>query len=54
MTRPICGTRGTFKDGANSSAATGPGLDAVVALIEPQKMGVLFTDRIRRLVHSRV
>ncbi len=74
---PICGTRGTFKNVARSSATTGAGLDAqpydwthsyrvkqlinhptygvgeVVALIEPQKMDVLFADRIRRLVHSR-
>jgi hypothetical protein len=75
---PICGTRGTFKNGGASYAAAGSGVDAqpydwthsyrvkqlinhptygigeVVALIEPQKMDVLFADRIRRLVHSRV
>jgi hypothetical protein len=30
------------------------GLGEVVALIEPKKVDVLFADRIRRLVHSRV
>jgi hypothetical protein len=30
------------------------GLGEVVALIEPKKMDVLFADRIRRLIHSRV
>ena len=75
---PICGTRGSFKNGTNSSAKTASGKEAqpydwthtyrvrqiinhpsyglgeVVALIEPKKMDVLFADRIRRLVHSRV
>jgi hypothetical protein len=26
----------------------------VTALIEPQKIDVLFADRVRRLIHSRV
>jgi hypothetical protein len=30
------------------------GLGEVVVLIEPKKVDVLFADRIRRLVHSRV
>ncbi len=30
------------------------GVGEVVALIEPKKMDVLFADRIRRLIHSRV
>ena len=78
VTCPICGTRGSFKNGANSplrarrvkrrNRTTGLtptvlrqlinhpsyGLGEVVALIEPKKMDVLFADRIRRLVHSRV
>jgi hypothetical protein len=78
VTCPICGTRGTFKSGANSSAKTGSrkeaqpydwthtyrvkqlinhpsyGLGEIVALIEPKKIDVLFADRIRRLIHSRV
>lgn len=29
------------------------GIGEVTALIEPQKMDVLFTDRLRRLIHSR-
>ena len=29
------------------------GLGEVTALIEPQKIDVLFSDRIRRLIHSR-
>ena len=78
VTCPICGTRGSFKNGANAPATTGPSKEAqsydwthrywvrqlinhpaygpgeVVALIEPKKMDVLFADRIRRLIHSRV
>lgn len=78
VTCPICGTRGSFKNGANSPAKSASdkqtqpydwthtyqvrqvinhpsyGLGEVVALIEPKKMDVLFADRIRRLVHSRV
>jgi hypothetical protein len=30
------------------------GLGEVTAVIEPQKIDVLFTDRMRRLIHSRV
>ncbi len=30
------------------------GLGEVTAIIEPQKIDVLFADRIRRLIHSRV
>lgn len=30
------------------------GVGEVTALIEPQKMDVLFPDRMRRLIHSRV
>jgi hypothetical protein len=78
VTCPICGTRGTFKNGAicpvkiASSKAAQPydwthsyrvrqlinhptyGLGEVVGLIEPKKMDVLFADRIRRMIHSRV
>jgi hypothetical protein len=78
VTCPICGTRGTFKNGAISPAKSASGKEAqpydwihtyrvrqlinhptyglgeVVALIEPKKMDVLFADRIRRLIHSRV
>lgn len=74
---PICGTRGTFKNGAISPAKSAGGKQAqpydwthtyrvrqrinhpsygegeVVALIEPQKMDVLFADRILRMIHSR-
>ena len=75
---PICGTRGTFRNGNISPAKSAStkeaqpydwthtyrvkqlinhptyGLGEVVALIEPKKMDVLFADRIRRLIHSRV
>lgn len=78
VTCPICGTRGTFKNGAISSFTSAfdkeaqpydwthtyrvrqlinhpsYGLGEVVALIEPKKIDVLFADRIRRLIHSRV
>jgi hypothetical protein len=78
VTCPICGRRGTFKNGAispaksTSSKAAQPydwahsyrvrqlinhptyGLGEVVGLIEPKKMDVLFSDRVRRMVHSRV
>ena len=30
------------------------GVGEVTALVEPQKIDVLFTDRMRRLIHSRV
>lgn len=30
------------------------GIGEVTALVEPQKMDVLFPDRMRRLIHSRV
>lgn len=78
VTCPVCGTRGTFKNGAISPVKTRPskqvqpydsthsyrvrqrinhptyGLGEVVGLIEPKKMDVLFADRIRRMIHSRV
>jgi hypothetical protein len=75
---PKCGTRSTFKIGANLSGGqaalktgalydrtrtyrTGQtmmhpvyGLGEVTSIIEPQKIDVLFSDRVRRLIHSRV
>ena len=43
----------TYRPGQTMLHPTyGPG--EVVAIIEPQKIDVLFSDRMRRLIHSRV
>ena len=39
--------------GLNATNHPTYGTGKVVALIEPQKMDVLFADRIRRLIHSK-
>jgi hypothetical protein len=43
----------TYRKGQTMTHPTfGPG--EVTALIEPQKIDVLFTDRLRRLIHARL
>ncbi len=43
----------TYKTGQNMIHPT-YGLGEVTSLIEPQKIDVLFSDRMRRLIHSRL
>jgi hypothetical protein len=43
----------TYRTGQTMTHPT-YGLGEVTALIEPQKIDVLFPDRIRRLIHARV
>ena len=43
----------TYKTGQNMIHPT-YGLGEVTSLIEPQKIDVLFSDRIRRLIHARL
>ncbi len=48
---PYVRTR-TYRHGQTMTHST-YGMGEVTALIEPQKIDVLFTDRVRRLIHAR-
>ncbi len=43
----------TYRNGQTLMHST-YGIGEVTALIEPQKIDVLFSDRVRRLIHARV